>query len=37
MQYAQQNAIFRKPLDFEDFVTRVCEAFLEPPRQEIAA
>ena len=34
---ASPDAIFAKPLDFEDFVQWLCEAFPAPINQEIAA
>jgi DNA-binding response OmpR family regulator len=37
LRAAAPDAIFSKPLDFEDFVQWLCEAFPESTEQEIAA
>jgi len=37
LRAATPDAIFSKPLDFEDFVQWLCEAFPESPRHEQAA
>jgi DNA-binding NarL/FixJ family response regulator len=37
LRAASPDAIFAKPLDFEDFVQWLCEAFPESAGQELAA